>query len=216
MKKILFVLAIAVVVINSQSKLFDKMLGKDGAYNDDGTPKIQLYTHSNCGEPCNDAISHLSYKDIKAEIFEVDKDDSANEKLKTYTRNNALPVLVVGSKTFSGFDGKAYNELLYLAVGESALGRTGKKVYKEHFNADGSPKVVMYSVSWCGYCKKAREDFNDLGIDFTEWDVEDNWSANDRYQYLESGGYPLIYVGTIRVGTFDEYKIKDALSAFDA
>lgn len=33
-------------------------------------------------------------------------------------------------------------------------------------------KVVMYSASWCGVCKKARKYFKQNNIAFVEYDVE--------------------------------------------
>ncbi len=216
MKKIIFVLVLMGIIFHfHKGASFGSLFETAGAFNEDGSPKIQLYIQSNCGDPCDDALAHLRYKDIDAEIFDIDKDEGAIENLRSLSTNRALPALVVGSKVFHGFSSKTYNEYMYLAKGESVLGRTGKKVYREHFYEDGSPKVVMYAVSWCGYCKKATQYFNENGIDYVEWDVEDDWDANDRFRYLESSGYPLIYVGTLRVGTFDLVKIQEALDAFD-
>jgi len=41
----------------------------------------------------------------------------------------------------------------------------------------GSAKVVLYSTSWCGYCKKAREYFTRKGIPFVEKDIEKDQAA---------------------------------------
>ena len=214
MRKIIFILALAAVIYGFQKNQFGNLFNNNGAFNEDGTPKIELYIHSTCGEPCKDAKSHLKYKKIEAEIFDVSKDKEALDKLRSYTNNSSLPALVVGNKVFHGFNAKSYNEHMYLAKGESVFGRMGKQVYRKHFNADGSPKVVMYAVSWCGYCKQATKKFKDLGIEHVEWNVEDNDKAKERYQYLEAGGYPLIYVGTIRIGAFNHTKINEALDSF--
>lgn len=33
-------------------------------------------------------------------------------------------------------------------------------------------RVVLLSATWCGYCDRLRADFNQAGIAFQEWDVE--------------------------------------------
>ena len=56
-------------------------------------------------------------------------------------------------------------------------------------------KVVMYSTSWCGYCKKARQYFKSKGIAFNEYDIEKNKKAKRKYERLGGQGVPLILVG---------------------
>lgn len=56
-------------------------------------------------------------------------------------------------------------------------------------------KVVMYSTSWCGYCKKARQYFKSKGIAFKEYDIEKNKKAKRKYDRLGGQGVPLILVG---------------------
>ncbi len=56
-------------------------------------------------------------------------------------------------------------------------------------------KVVMYSTSWCGYCKKARQYFKSKGIAFNEYDIEKNKKAKRKYDRLGGQGVPLILVG---------------------
>lgn len=56
-------------------------------------------------------------------------------------------------------------------------------------------QVTMYSTSWCGYCRQAREYFRAEHIPFTEHDIEESVSARDAYERLGAGGVPLIKVG---------------------
>ncbi len=56
-------------------------------------------------------------------------------------------------------------------------------------------EVVMYSVSWCGYCRKARKYFTANDIAFIEYDVEKNSRAKKEYDALGASGYPLILIG---------------------
>ena len=56
-------------------------------------------------------------------------------------------------------------------------------------------KVTMYSTQWCGYCKKARDYFQENNIAFVEYDIEDNDKARQDYKALGGRGVPLIVVG---------------------
>ena len=59
-----------------------------------------------------------------------------------------------------------------------------------------SPKqVIMYSTTWCGFCKKAKAYFRLKGISFAEKDIEKSPQAKSEYQSYGGGGVPLILVG---------------------
>lgn len=63
-------------------------------------------------------------------------------------------------------------------------------------------EVIMYSTSWCGYCRKARKYFTANSIPFTEYDVEKNRRAKREYDALGASGYPLILIGDQRMQGF--------------
>lgn len=63
-------------------------------------------------------------------------------------------------------------------------------------------KVVMYSTEWCGYCKKARDFFNQNHIPFTEYDIEKDAGARKQYQEMGATGVPVILVGKNRMNGF--------------
>ena len=71
-------------------------------------------------------------------------------------------------------------------------------------NNGKNAKVVMYSTSWCGYCKKARAYFEKNGIPFTEYDIETNQRAKKQYDKLGATGVPVILVGKKRMNGFSE------------
>lgn len=73
---------------------------------------------------------------------------------------------------------------------------------------DSGDKVVMYSTSWCGYCKKARNYFRQNGIRFTEYDIEKNQTANREYDQMGAKGVPVILVGNQRMNGFNEQGFK--------
>jgi len=65
-------------------------------------------------------------------------------------------------------------------------------------------KVVMYSTSWCGYCKKARAYFKKNNIAFVEYDIEKDARAKSQYDKLNGKGVPVILVGEKRMNGFNE------------
>lgn len=64
------------------------------------------------------------------------------------------------------------------------------------------PKVVMYSTSSCGYCKKARSYFSKNKISFTDYNIETNNKARLEYIKMGARGVPVILVGSKRLNGF--------------
>jgi len=62
-----------------------------------------------------------------------------------------------------------------------------------------SKSVVMYSTSWCGYCKKAARHFRQKKIPFTEYDIEKSAKAANEYKKLRGRGVPVILIGDRRM-----------------
>lgn len=65
-------------------------------------------------------------------------------------------------------------------------------------------RVIMYSTSWCGYCKKAREYFRQSGVRYVEYDIEESLRAREQYDALGGKGVPLIVVGRMKMNGFSE------------
>ena len=72
------------------------------------------------------------------------------------------------------------------------------------YREEAPTRVVMYSTSWCGYCKKARRYFQKNNIPFTEYDIEKNNAARKRYDKLGGKGVPVILAGNKRMNGFSE------------
>ena len=62
--------------------------------------------------------------------------------------------------------------------------------------------VVMYSTSWCGYCKKARQHFERNKIPYQEHDIEKSKKAAQDYKKLNGRGVPVILIGKRRMNGF--------------
>ncbi len=54
--------------------------------------------------------------------------------------------------------------------------------------ARSSVRVVMYSTSWCGYCKRARAWLAGSGVGYVDLDVERDESARARFHTINPGG----------------------------
>jgi glutaredoxin len=67
---------------------------------------------------------------------------------------------------------------------------------------DVGKKVVMYSASWCGVCKKARRYFESEGIRYMEYDVENSTRGKAEFRKLGGKGVPVILVGKQRMNGF--------------
>ena len=67
-----------------------------------------------------------------------------------------------------------------------------------------TPDVIMYSTSWCGYCKQARRYFNQKQIAFTEYDVEKTDKGKQDFKRLGGKGVPVILVGDQRLNGFSK------------
>jgi glutaredoxin len=73
-------------------------------------------------------------------------------------------------------------------------------VTKEKKSAGKS--VIMYSTSWCGYCRKARQHFKRNKIPYQEYDIEKSKKAANEYKKLKGRGVPVILIGKQRMNGF--------------
>ena len=65
-----------------------------------------------------------------------------------------------------------------------------------------APSVVMYSTTWCGYCKKAVAHFKQKNIKFKEYDIEKSSKGKRDYKKLRGRGVPIILIGGQRMNGF--------------
>ena len=73
------------------------------------------------------------------------------------------------------------------------------------------PAVVLYSTSWCGYCKMTREFFAANGIRYTEHDIEQSSVAYKEHRNLGGNGVPLIVVGDDVIKGWNEQALRQLL-----
>jgi glutaredoxin len=75
------------------------------------------------------------------------------------------------------------------------------RALEEVFQVDD--RVVMYSASWCGVCKQARQYFRTGRIPFREYDIETSPKGRRDYRRLGARGVPVILVGKQRLDGFN-------------
>ena len=68
----------------------------------------------------------------------------------------------------------------------------------------GAGRVVMYSAEWCGVCKRAKRYFQEKGIPFQDYDVENSEKGKSDYAKLNGHGVPIILVGEKRMNGFSK------------
>ena len=84
-------------------------------------------------------------------------------------------------------------------------------------NANSNARVVLYSTSWCGYCRKARKFLTDSKIPFTEKDIEKSLAAKKemdakaRKAGVRIGGVPVLDVNGQIISGFSADRIMAAL-----
>jgi mycoredoxin len=48
-------------------------------------------------------------------------------------------------------------------------------------------RILMYTTSWCGDCRRAKRVFGDLGIPYTEVNIDDEPQAAEQVKQLNKG-----------------------------
>ncbi|MFZ2494160.1 MAG: glutaredoxin domain-containing protein [Candidatus Saccharimonadales bacterium] len=77
-----------------------------------------------------------------------------------------------------------------------------------------TPSIILYSTTWCGYCKMAKKYLDDKGATFVEKDVEADADAMKEVLKRLDGefrGVPVIAIGDKTILGFDRPAIDEAL-----
>ncbi len=73
-------------------------------------------------------------------------------------------------------------------------------------------KVTIYSTPSCGYCKMAKEFFEENNVEFEEFDVAaDEAKRNEMIKRSGQMGVPVIYVDDEMIIGFDKAKLTELL-----
>ena len=211
MKKLLIYAIIIGGAYYFGSPLIADFMKPPGAFDAQGNPAVYLFVANNCGQPCDQIEQHLRRKKVKYDKFDIANSEDARKKLKQYGGNNSLPYIVVGDGRTVGSNTKDLDSILADAYGLKMLPPGQRRVVKTHFTKAGDPRVVLYGAEWCGYCDKTKEYMDKKGISYTEYDVEKSDKAMLYFNTLEGQGYPLVYVGSRRIGGYNISALQNAV-----
>lgn len=73
--------------------------------------------------------------------------------------------------------------------------------------------VVLYSTSWCGYCKKARSFLEKYNIPYVEYDIEKSAEGLKQYQQLGGKGVPVFWVKGKTISGYRPQAVVEALES---
>ena len=69
-------------------------------------------------------------------------------------------------------------------------------------DSQDTPKVIIYSTTWCGVCKRAKRYFRQRSIPYVEYDVEKSNKGRQDFKRLGGRGVPIILVGNKSMAGF--------------
>jgi glutaredoxin len=136
------------------------------------------------------------------------------KKQKNVSKNMVIldfSALIIGNRRINGYNYATIISALAEGYGWDVLTEEEQKAMLHHFDDYGKPKIVIYSVDWCGYCKKIKKYLVKKGFDYEEFDIETNMVAKQHFDTLDSYGTLLIYVDFRRINGFDIKALDEAL-----
>jgi glutaredoxin len=87
-----------------------------------------------------------------------------------------------------------------------------RKVTQRKVSKPGDNKVVIFTTTWCGYCKKAIALLNANHIPFKQYDIEKEAGAKKRMMALGGrGGVPFAIINGQKIYGFSEGTYKRVL-----
>ena len=78
-------------------------------------------------------------------------------------------------------------------------------------------KVEMYTTQWCGYCARARALLQRKGVEFAEYDVEEEAGKREEARSRSGGrtSVPQIFINGQHIGGSDELAALEAEGKLD-
>lgn len=75
------------------------------------------------------------------------------------------------------------------------------------------PRVVIYTATWCGYCRAAKATLAQRHVPYTEFDVETSRQGQRDYEQMGSPGVPITLIGDRAVYGYTLGQFNAALSS---
>lgn len=163
-----------------------------------GNSAVWLCIFDGCGDFCANAVRELRKRNVPFEekVISPERRDEPDFKIwQGYGTGNNFPLLVVGEQTLSGFYVLNKASLLGKAFGKIYLTQNERRYFKAHFNANGSPRIVLYGgTDWCPHCAKLRKKLNANHVNFEDVDVEKGGDKNQLLQTMGISGISYTHV----------------------
>ena len=83
--------------------------------------------------------------------------------------------------------------------------------------SSAAPEVVIYTTSWCPYCRRAKALLDRKGVDYREIDIDEEPERRGE-MVARAGGrtsVPQIFIGGRAIGGSDELRALDASGRLD-
>lgn len=146
-------------------------------------------------------------KPIYAELLKQRESLSANDQKGIRSFNKRAAVYTERNKQLAAEREqlKAVREEITRVLDKQAASGNGNAA------ADNSPRVIIYSTSWCGPCKMAKAYLKKRGVPFEEVDVEKSREGAERFRQLGGGGVPLIVINGKSVRGFNQQRVDELL-----
>ena len=205
MKKLIAVIVIAGGIWFWQKGGFTQNVGFDKS----GKPIVVMFTVSNC-EPCQAAIDVLRDRGVPFQEKIIDPANEQDKDVKLWRKvgDNMLPLTLSGNGKVAGSSKWELISLLGNNFGAQYLLRDEQSYFKQHFNDNGSPRIVLYGTDWCPNCAALRKELREHNVNFIDIDVEKSGEFERLTRVMEIPGYPAVWVGYTRVHgtTYDAVK----------
>lgn len=92
-----------------------------------------------------------------------------------------------------------------------------KELPKQEAEVVKNPDIVLFATTWCGYCRRARQLFEELDVAFVEKDIEKDAEARREFnQRFGRAGVPVIDVGGRVIRGYSEQIIRQAVKELQA
>lgn len=207
MKK-LFILLILAGAYQGYTRFYHAN-GNSG-FDADGNPQVLLFIDDGCGEPCDSAVRFLDHRKVDYETISVTGGEEQVKRWEVFGSVRTMPYLVAGNERVSGYNKWKFVAALAANFDNLYLTRSEDAIFQKNFTAEGDPKLVMYTMTGCGYCDMARSYLQQEGIAFEERNISVSHVAKaelDKFQY----GTPLIFYGYRRFEGWGDHVRRDIL-----
>lgn len=85
--------------------------------------------------------------------------------------------------------------------------------YVDHHSQ--TPPVILYTTSWCPYCHKALQFFDNIKVSYTNCDVERSPQGREQFNQLGGTSVPLIMIGNQKFEGFQPSILQQSLNDYE-